>query len=150
MRKGTIAMIFIGIAISFFAGLKCKKTFSDIDEIGKPLLTTVRLKNDKLEDTIYLVTKRWGLTGDHQVFALTMTQPENEQWLPNPSTDLIWNGNNTIFYQQKDDTIKISSLQLPNKKYELKTNQIILVEQINIRTYHKLREQVDASIKIIE
>ena len=113
-------------------------------------MTTIEFKNDKLKDTVYLVTKRWGLTGDHQLFALTKTKPLDNHWQPDSSKDLIWKGESTIFYQQKNDTINILTLHLPDKTQSLTTKQIIQVRQINVEIFHKLRKQVDTAIKVIE
>lgn len=148
-RKTTILLL-IGLPLAFFAGLKCQKNLTQIDEIGEPLLTTIKLPNEKLKDTVYLVTKRWGLTGDHQVFALTNTKPSDNHWQPNTSADLIWKGDNIIFYQQQKDTIKIFTLQLPDKTQEIQTKQVIQVNQIDGAAFQRLRKQADTALKMVQ
>jgi hypothetical protein len=149
-KRNVIILLIIGLPLSFFAGLKCQKTLTEFDSIGEPLLTTIKLTNDRLKDTIYLVSKRWGYTGDHQVFALTKTKPFDKRWQPNPSNDLIWKGENTIFYKQVNDTVQLLSLHLPEKTMEVETKQIVLVKQIDGKAYATLRKQVDKAIKFIE
>lgn len=149
-KRTLIILLLIAVPLSFFAGLKCQKTLTDIDAIGQPLIKTIILTNNKLEDTLYLVTKRWGYTGDHQIFALTKTQPLDDQWQPNSSTDLIWKGDNSIFYKQVNDTVQILTLHLPDKTNEIETKQIVLVKKINGEEYSKLRKQIDTGIKVIE
>ena|SRR5690606_26360462 len=149
-KRTQIILLIIAIPLSFFAGLKCQQTLTDIDAIGQPLITTIKLTNDKLEDTLYLVTKRWGYTGDHQIFALTKTPPLDDHWQPNSSTDLIWKGENTIFYKQVNDTVQILTHHLPDKTKEIETKQIVLVKQINAEEYSKLRKQIDTGIKVLE
>jgi hypothetical protein len=97
-----------------------------------------------------LVGKRWGYTGDHQVYASTKTKPRDNHWQPNLSTDLIWKGENSIFYKQENDTIQLLTLHLPDKTRELETKQVVLVNQIDGKGIAKLRKQVATGIKVLE
>ena len=75
---------------------------------------------------------------------------EDQNWVPNPITDYIWKGDNTIFYKQKNDTIKIWAMQLPDKQSDLQTKQIIQINQIDRTTFDNLRIQIDTTIHVIE
>lgn len=139
----------LGFPLSFIAGLKCQKTLSAFDEVGEPLLTTIKFRNDKLKDTIYLVKKRWGVAGNHQIIALTKKLPVDNHWQPN-SQDLIWEGDNAIFYQQQNDTINIFTLQLPGNAQEWESKQVVQIRQIDGDAFHKLRKQAKEAIKVEE
>jgi len=136
--------------LTFYAGFKCNQELSGWDQIGKPLIQTTILESIKLNDTVYLVSKRWGLTGDHQIYSVTTNMPADENWKPNPTNDLIWSGDNTIYYQQKKDTIIFWSLNPPDSLFELKSRQTILYYQIDNARKDKFKLRSDSAIKIFE
>ena len=149
-KRTLLLLIVISFPLIFYAGLKCQQELSRFDQVGNPLITTIKFENKKLKDTLYLVSKRWGLTGDHQIYALTKHKTEDQNWMPHSTTDYIWQGDNTIFYKQKNDTIKIWSMQSPDKQTDLQTKQVIQINKIDRATFDNLRVQVDTTIHIIE
>ena len=147
-RKNFIIILFISVVLSFFAGFKCKKISDQLDDIGKPSMPVVILNNDSLHETIYLVSKHWGLTGDHSIIALTKNDPKNE-WYPDSIQDIIFKGG-SVFYNQNSDTIKIWTDLMPDKSSHLITRQKIDLIGIDNPTAMKYREQINTSIKLIE
>ena len=150
MNKKTVIAFLLVIPFTFYAGLKCQESLSGLDEIGKPSIDIVKFQNHHLQDTIYLIKKTWGYTGDHQVFALTTTKPDPDRWWPDSLTDYVWQGDNTIYYQKKSDTLKLWTYYLPDKKSNLKTKQIIQINQIDRETFDNLRHKVDTAFRVVD
>ena len=150
LTKKTVITFLIVIPLTFYAGLKCEESLSELDKIGKPSIDIIKFQNRQLQDTVYLVRKTWGYTGDHEVFALTTTKPDPDHWWPDSLNDYVWRGDNTIYYQRKNDTLQIWTSYLPDKKTNLGTKQFIQINLIDGETSDNLRLKVDTSFRVLD
>ncbi|MCU7552905.1 hypothetical protein OCK74_27545 [Chitinophagaceae bacterium LB-8] len=149
MSKNTIITILIVLLpLAFWGGMKCQHESNRFDQIGKPLFNIVEFTSGKAKENRYLVSMTWGLTGDHQVTALTQTKPTSENWMPNPKTDYIWRGSfTTVFHQQFGDTIKIFSVDPPTIPTQLGSGLKIKLESITSSQFDSLQNITNASVK---
>lgn len=150
MRKETIIkLLLIAVPVAFFAGIKCKNSLDRFDNIGKPTIEVVAFYNYDLNDSIYLVAKHWGLTGDHSVVALTKRYDQGSEWYPDSTKDLIWK-QGFVFFKKDSNKIKIWTEEVPGNNKRLNTKQKIEFIQIDNVFAMKLREELNSSIKLIE
>ena len=148
MNKKTFLILLIGLPLAFFAGLKCQKTISQMDEISNPTISLTRLSGNSKIQPLYFVKKQWGLTGDHQIIALTTREPQEDKWLPNEATDFVWKGSVTVYYQRKSDVLNVWASHLPDTTQK----KLIGVQFIQIRgeMFDELKNQTDQAIKLLD
>ncbi len=148
MSLRAFLLLLIGLTLAFISGLKCQEVLSQMDEIGEATILVTKLPSNSKNQSLYFVTKRWGLTGDHQVIALTDQKPEMDKWAPNQATDYIWEGSVEIYYQTKDDIIKIWASNLPDTtKQKYASIQFI---QIRGGMFEILKNETSQAIKFLE
>jgi hypothetical protein len=147
MQKKRTALIFLAILIPaiFYFGFTCNDELRDWDNIGRPVISSVGLISYTLEDSVYLISKRWGLTGDHQIYALSLRKPDKNGWHPNYETDCIWEGYPTIFYQKVNDIITIYATDLPRKMPDFYFEHDIKIKLIEPSERQKFEAKVDSS-----
>ncbi|HYF04473.1 MAG TPA: hypothetical protein VEC36_13910 [Patescibacteria group bacterium] len=149
MKKSTVFLILIiGLPLSFFAGFQCNEAISGLDAVGKPTLNFVKLHNPEPEP-LFLISKRWGITGNHQIYALTKTEPNGESWHPDSLKDVIWKGEPTIFYQVQNDSIIIFTTQLPDNNQRISTKSVVDIQLIDNDTRQKFLAQKNNLIRLL-
>ena len=148
MKSKTIWIILlIGFPISFYAGWKYHETAAQLDDISKPTLSVIKVKQDENSRSLFFVTKRWGVTGNHQVIALTNDNPKDETWSPNESKDYVWQGEVLIYYQITGSDVRIWTTQLPDTSQK-KIPNVDFVE-ISSDLFHDLRKKTDEALKVV-
>ena len=130
----------------FYCGFKCNDELRRWSQIGEPYISYVGLISGTLTDTIYLIHKRWGLTGDHEIYSLSLREPKKNEWYPNHEIDCIWEGEVTIFYQHANDKIKIYATDLPKVIPEFYTNHNIEFKLIDASDKQYYSNRIDSSI----
>ena len=147
MKSKTIWIILlIGFPISFYAGWKYHETAAQLDD-SKPTLSVIKVKQDENSRSLFFVTKRWGVTGNHQVIALTNDIPKDETWSPNESKDYVWQGEVLIYYQITGSDVRIWTTQLPDTSQK-KIPNVDFVE-ISSDLFHDLRKKTDEALKVV-
>jgi hypothetical protein len=149
MSKRTVIIILIALLpLAFIAGFKCQQELSRFDAIGKPVFNIVELTSANKKEIGYLVSKNWGMTGDHQVTALTQRKPESERWMPNAKTDYIWRASfTTVFYKQVNDRVVIYSTSPPTRPSQFNTNLKIEFAEITSTQFDSLQNLTNTGIK---
>lgn len=145
--KSIWIILLIGFPISFYAGWKYHETAAQLDDISKPTLSVIKVKQDENSRSLFFVTKRWGVTGNHQVIALTNDIPKDETWSPNESKDYVWQGEVLIYYQITASDVRIWTTQLPDTSQK-KIPNVDFVE-ISSDLFHDLRKKTDEALKVV-
>jgi hypothetical protein len=147
MQKKITTLIFLVFLIPgiFYFGFKCNDEIRDWENIGRPVISSVGLINYTLDDSVYLVSKSWGLTGDHQIYALSMRKPDKNEWYPNYEKDCIWEGDPTIFYQKVNDIITIYATDIPRKIPDFYFKHNIKITLIASSERQQFEAKVDSS-----
>src|SRR5699024_8170549 len=70
-----------------------------------PNISVEKIYSKKYNESIYLKKKNWGITGNHQVIAIS-TPPDGNPDL-NKKTDFIFKGLSNLFYKFENDTLHI-------------------------------------------
>ena len=87
--KWVIAVMLISIAAFIY---KLYSDFSEVDEAMQPIITSIPLHFEDVNQTIYIKTKVWGLLGDHS--CIFLSDKENDNSIENK--EILFE--NTIFY----------------------------------------------------
>ena len=116
------------IILSFWLGMKLERELAGWDEIGKPSFEKEQLYFPNKKTSLYLKSKNWGLTADHQISVIS-TKPDFE-FQPDSISEYIFHGFGGIIYKAENDTLKIYSTQKP--KVPPKFESEIKVEIIEI------------------
>ncbi|HSC55155.1 MAG TPA: hypothetical protein VLC98_16095 [Phnomibacter sp.] len=149
MKRNTFwIVLLIGLPLTFFAGWKCQNIASQFDEIGKPTLSVIKVSQDNNAKSLFFVSKRWGLTGDHQVVALTNDRPQDDTWRPNESKDYVWQGDVLIYYQKAGYHLRVWSNNLPDTTQK-KIGDIEFV-QLRGDLFNQLRKKSDEAVKVVD
>ena len=70
----------------------------------KPEVSVVEIKSEKLNESIYIKKKVWGLTADHQFICVSRSSSNNFE--PDTNKDYIYYGD-SFFYNFSNDTLKM-------------------------------------------
>ncbi|WP_339758711.1 hypothetical protein [Algoriphagus aquimarinus] len=142
MKKSTLKIISIVLIIlSFWLGMKLERELAGWDEIGKPLFEKEQVYFPNKKTSIYLKSKNWGLTADHQISVIS-TKPDFE-FQPDSISEYIFHGFGGIIYKVENDTLKIYSTQKPKvpPKFESEINVEIIEIKDNLE-WIKLNDKI--------
>lgn len=146
-RKTIWIVLLIGFPLTFYAGWKYHETAAQIDDIAKPSLSVVKVNQDEKDKSLFFVIKRWGVTGNHQVVALTNDEPKDGTWSPNESRDYVWQGEVLIYYQTSGNHLTVWASHLPDTTQKKIPN----VDFVELRgdLFNQLRKKSDEAIKVV-
>ncbi|PSR52497.1 hypothetical protein AHMF7605_02635 [Adhaeribacter arboris] len=93
-------LLFVVLAI---AGIFLLIVLNDFTNAFQPTYSKVELISTKDNSVIYIKSKNWGLTGDHQVTVITSN--EDSEFEPDSTQEYIFNGLGAVVYRVKQDTL---------------------------------------------
>lgn len=150
MKKGTLIIISIVLIIlSFWFGMKVERELASWDEIGKPVFEKEQIYFPNEKTSLYLKSKNWGLTADHQISVIS-TKPDFE-FQPDSISEYIFHGFGGIIYKAENDTLKIYSTQKPKvpQKFESEINVEIIEIKDNLE-WIKLNDKIKSGYQKFE
>ncbi len=129
--------------------MKIENELASWDEFGKPVFEKKQIYFPNKKTTLYLKSKVWGITGNHQISVIS-TKPEFE-FQPDSISEYIFHGDAGIIYKVENNTLKIYSHQKPKipQKFESEIN-IELIELKNYADWNKLKAQIDNNYQIFK
>lgn len=150
MKKGHLIIISILLIIlSFWFGMKVELEFASWDEIGKPVFEKKQVYFPNKKVSLYLKSKNWGITGNHQISVIS-TKPDFE-FQPDSISEYIFHGFGGIIYKVENNTLKIYStqkLKIP-PKFESEIN-VELIEIKNNLEWIKLNDKIKTEYQKFE
>jgi len=150
LKKGTLIIISIVLIIlSFWFGMKVERELASWDEIGKPVFEKEQIYFPNEKTSLYLKSKNWGLTADHQISVIS-TKPDFE-FQPDSISEYIFHGFGGIIYKAENDTLKIYSTQKPKvpQKFESEINVEIIEIKDNLE-WIKLNDKIKSGYQKFE
>lgn len=74
-----------------------------VGDFGRPTYRIIPILSQNKKSTIYIKTKNWGVTGDHQLTVVS-TSPEKE-FEPDSTKEMIFKGLEPFLYKSNKDTL---------------------------------------------
>lgn len=74
-----------------------------VGDFGRPTYRIIPLLSQDKKSTIYIKTKNWGVTGDHQLTVVS-TSPKKE-FEPDSTKEMIFKGLEPFLYKSNKDTL---------------------------------------------
>lgn len=88
-------------------------------------------------ETLYFKQKTWGVANSSVINSLSKSQKETI----NEKEDICYNWGETFFYQTKDDTLTILTMELAHKPISF--NTVAIISQIKIEDNQRFNELLD-------
>jgi hypothetical protein len=95
-----IAALILVIGFAFYHYVN-----SRINNAFTPTITKEVVKSDVLDESLYLMSKSWGMTDDKQIIVLSNSEETNFD--PKSKNEYVFSGLSVFFYEIKTDTLKI-------------------------------------------
>jgi hypothetical protein len=147
MRPLKILGLILIFVLTFWGGMKCENELTKLDDIGKPYFKREHLYFDKLDTSLYIKTKTWGLTGDHSLTVISLDK--TNEFTPDSLTEYIFNGTD-IFYRQTIDSLVVYYTYMNSRPKQFDTNVRLKLIEIDNPTYHELNDKVKNGLRRIE
>jgi hypothetical protein len=129
--------------------MKVEREFASWDEFGKPVFEKRQIYFPNKNTTLYLKSKNWGITGNHQISVIS-TKPDFE-FQPDSISEYIFHGFGGIIYKVENNTLKIYSHQKPKIPLEFESDiNVEFIEIKNNTEWNKLKTQIDNNYQIFE
>jgi len=126
MREGLKALGILLFVILTIGGIFLLVVLNDFTDTFQPTYSRVELISDKDNSVIYIKSKNWGVTGDHQITVIT-TDGERE-FEPDSTREYVFKGLGPFLYRVKGDSLILnvgSKVTIPNNfKTSWKIKQI--------------------------
>jgi hypothetical protein len=74
-----------------------------VRDFGRPTYRIIPILSQNKKSTVYIKTKNWGVTGDHQLTVIS-TSPEKE-FEPDSTKEMIFKGLEPFLYKSHKDTL---------------------------------------------
>lgn len=142
----TLGMMLI-LTLTFWGGMKCQSQLNTLADIGKPHFESEMLYFDKLDTSIYIKSRTWGLLGNHSRTVISLDK--TKEFFPDSLADYIFYGSE-IFYRQTSDSLIIYYNAMKSSPDQFNTNVGLRFIKINGPTYHKLEERVKTGLRKFE
>jgi hypothetical protein len=126
MKEGLKALGILLFVILAIGGIFLLVVLNDFTNTFQPTYSKVELISDKDNSVIYIKSKNWGVTGDHQVTVIS-TDGERE-FEPDSTKEFVFKGLDPFLYRVKGDSLILnvrSKVKIPiNFKSRWKIKQI--------------------------
>lgn len=142
-------VIIIGLtALSFWLGIRFERLTADFEEIGKPVYIKEQIYFPEKNETVYLKSKIWGLTGDHQITTIS-TNPDSE-FFPDSTSEYIFYGFEALIYKKSKDTLYIFAGQTPEKPVNFNSKINIVMIKTQAIEWTSLNEKIKNNYRKFE
>jgi len=120
MREVLKALGIILFVVLALGGIFLLVVLDDITDSFQPNYSRVELISNKDKSVIYIKSKNWGVTGDHQITVITTN--EEREFEPDSTEEYIFNELGPFLYRVKGDSLILNVRSKANIPNNFKSN----------------------------
>lgn len=110
---------------------------SDFADSSEPAYTYFELISEKDNSKIYIKSKNWGMTGDHQITVISGSG--EREFEVDSTTQLVFHGLEPFLYQVKEDSLILYVREKVGVPEGFKTNWVVKQNEIENPEMMRLR-----------
>ena len=147
MKPIHILGLLVFFTLTFWAGMQCQRAMTSLESIGEPSFKREHLYFAKLDTSIYIKSRTWGLTGNHSLTVISLD--ESKEFFPDSLTEYIFDGSK-LFYRRTKDSLIVYYYSISSHPSQFNTNVSLKFKEIDIQTYYMMDEEVRTGLRKFE